>query len=170
MVDGTIRNFCSYECVLTYRVIFFDTLNPECWRNVCFPIFFFFFLIIVNFPLCCNSNLARTQSQTRSTESPLTGTITPPDKHPLPTHSRLSLRTRLQPPTRVTIPIILQFRHWSLPTPPCLPPLSQARLKPKHLQMCCRNQQRVGPLTLPSSPVTSATNNSTSSQCFSATK
>lgn len=28
MVDGTIRNFCSYECVLTYRVTT-DAFSPE---------------------------------------------------------------------------------------------------------------------------------------------
>lgn len=30
MVDGTIRNFCSYECVLTYRVALFHTLDSKC--------------------------------------------------------------------------------------------------------------------------------------------
>lgn len=29
MVDGTIRNFCSYECVLTYRVTVSSCVTPE---------------------------------------------------------------------------------------------------------------------------------------------
>lgn len=100
-------------------------------------------------------------------ESPLT--IRQSAKRPLPTLSRLSHRTHLQPPTRVTIPTTLQCPHWSLPTQACLLPLSQAKLKPNPLQTHW-SQQREGPVMRPSWPVTSATNNSTSSRCFSVTK
>lgn len=30
MVDGTIRNFCSYECVLTYRVTVSSYVTSTC--------------------------------------------------------------------------------------------------------------------------------------------
>lgn len=59
MVDGTIRNFCSYECVLTYRVALFDMLDSK--SRLLFPRVFD---VTVNFPLSFNRNLARAQIQT----------------------------------------------------------------------------------------------------------
>lgn len=145
MVDGTIRNFCSYECVLTYRVTVSSCVASKCRRRVRCPL-----VLVVHFPVCCRSNLARTPSPTRSTGSPPTGTITPPDSRPLPARSRPSIRTRPRSPSRAAIPTTLRSRRWCPPAQPCPPPRSQDKLKPKRLQTCCRSQQKVAPLTLPS--------------------